>query len=106
MNLTDLSFFGMMKAGTAQAELFTFLSTPSSHNWAIPFLNYFPLLFGMEKALAWYGLTPSLSSILSSSPDQVPKLPSNRSLNFSKDLAILAFLWHLSVYKLSLFHLE
>ncbi len=79
MNLTDLSFLGMMKAGTAQAELFTFLSTPSSHNWAISFLNCFPLLFGMEKALAWYGLTPCLSSIFSPLPDQVPKQPSNRS---------------------------
>jgi len=48
MNLTDPSFLGMMKAGTAHSELFTFLSTPSSHNWAISFLNCSSLFY-------WYG---------------------------------------------------
>jgi len=101
----DPYFLGMMKGWHCSSWVF-FLSTPSSHKWAFSFLNCFSLAFGMEEALAWHGLTPYLSSMLSSSPNQVPKLPSNRSLNFSKGLAILAFLWHLSVYKLSLFHLE
>jgi len=84
MNQTGPSFLGIMKADAAHSELLTFFKTFNWHNLSISFFSHSSQLLGMGNALAWYGLAPSFTSMLSFSPSQVLRLPSKRSLSFSR----------------------
>jgi len=53
INLTDPSFLGMMKAGAAHSDWFTFSKTLSWHHLFISFFGPSSLLLGMGNALAW-----------------------------------------------------
>ena len=68
MNLTVASFFEMMNIGVAHLLLLIRFNTPSLtslSNSTFRVHSFFsPFFWGTGKGLLWYGLAPSLSSIL------------------------------------------
>ena len=81
--LTWPFFFGIMKVGAPHCEKGCLVKTPSLTNLVTSFLRVSKWMWGIRKALPWYGVVPGFNWNFMGSVFQSPSVPSNRSLNSS-----------------------